>query len=215
VAGYTVATARGSHRLPWSPERPLSVGQNLFTTRGQHRHLMRSVRPRGILQENQQRCRLPRQNWGRPLPASLASPRGHRQTGKGSDLCPSTPRSSETGPCQKPGGQVRTFLGQCGYYRGFVDHYSQHAQPLVDLIGGVKKGDPEVSETAPLVLTPAEKESSAYMRGTPFGHPFWHTPNSTQTNLSWKTPIEVKIRIQSERASAKFRTTRKGSYATG
>jgi hypothetical protein len=27
--------ARGSHRLPWSPERPLPVGQNLFTTRGQ------------------------------------------------------------------------------------------------------------------------------------------------------------------------------------
>jgi hypothetical protein len=42
-------------------------------------------------------------------------------------------------------GQVRTFLGKCGYYRRFVDHYSQHAKPLVDLIGGVKKGGPEVS----------------------------------------------------------------------
>jgi hypothetical protein len=86
-------------------------------------------------------------------------------------------------PMPKTRGQVRTFLGKCGYYRRFVDHYSQHAKPLVDLIGGVKKGDPEVSETATLVLTPDSKESFEYMSGALLRHPFWHTPNSTQTNL--------------------------------
>jgi hypothetical protein len=68
-------------------------------------------------------------------------------------------------PMPETRGQFRTFLGKCGYYQRFVEHYSQHAKPLVDLIGGVKRGDPEVSETAPLVLTPAAKESFEYMRG--------------------------------------------------
>jgi hypothetical protein len=72
--------------------------------------------------------------------------------------------------------QVRTFLGKCRHYRHFVEHYSQHAKPLVYLIGGVKKGDPEVSETAPLVLTPAAKESFEYMRGALLRAPiFAHT----------------------------------------
>jgi hypothetical protein len=87
-------------------------------------------------------------------------------------------------------GQVRTFLGKCGYYRRFVEHYSQHAKPLVDLIGGVKKGDPEVSETAPLVLTPAAKESFKYMRGallwTPIlAHTQFHSDQPFIVDTDW------------------------------
>jgi hypothetical protein len=45
AAGWTIAAARGSHRLIWSPERPLPVGHNLVTTRGQVRHKMCSRHP--------------------------------------------------------------------------------------------------------------------------------------------------------------------------
>jgi hypothetical protein len=95
-------------------------------------------------------------------------------------------------PMPETRGQVRTFLGKCRYYRRFVDHYSQHAKPLVDLIGGVKKGDPKVSETAPLVLTPAAKESFEYMRGALLrapilAHTQFHSDQPFIVDIDWST----------------------------
>jgi hypothetical protein len=78
---------------------------------------------------------------------------GHMVSKEGIGPVPQYTQVIRDWPMPETRGQVRTFIGKCGYYQRFVDHYSQHAKPLVDLIGGVKKWDPEVSETAPLVLT--------------------------------------------------------------
>jgi hypothetical protein len=146
---------------------------------------MCSVRPLETLPGKRQRRRLPSQNWGAPLPASLAS------TG-----APGSPDREGIGPVpwytkvlgDWPRPETRMTGPHCPQTMQILQMLCrplpQHAQSLVDLIGGVKKGDLEVSETIPLVLTPAKKESSAYMRNTPFGHPFWHPPHSAQTNLS-------------------------------
>jgi hypothetical protein len=109
---------------------------------------------------------------------------GHMVSKEGIGPVPQYTQLIRDWPMPETRVQVRTFLGKCGYYWRFVDHYSQHANPLVDLIEGVKKGDPEVSETAPLVLTPASKESFEYMRGALLRAPILAPPNSIQTNLS-------------------------------
>jgi hypothetical protein len=55
---------------------PLLVGHNLVTTRGHHQRIVCSVRFLRILHGSQQGRSLPSQNWGHPLPASLARPQG-------------------------------------------------------------------------------------------------------------------------------------------
>jgi hypothetical protein len=90
---------------------------------------------------------------------------GHMVSKEGIGPVPKYTQVIRDWPVPETRGQVRTLLGKCGYYQRFVEHYSQLAKPLVDLIGGVKKGDPEVSETAPLVLTSAAKELFKFMRG--------------------------------------------------
>jgi hypothetical protein len=62
----------------------------------------------------------------------------------------------------------------------------------VDLIGGVKKGNPEVSETALLVLTPAAKESFEYMRGALLrapilAHTQFHSDQPFIVDTDWST----------------------------
>jgi hypothetical protein len=117
---------------------------------------------------------------------------GHMVSKEGIGPVPKYTQVIRDWPMLETRGQVRTFLWKCGYYRRFVKHYSQYAKPLVDLIKGDKKGDPEVSETVPLVLTPAGKESFEYMKGALLRAPIlaytqFHSDQPFIVDTDWST----------------------------
>ncbi len=58
---------------------------------------------------------------------------GHKITPEGITVCDDKVESVKTWPQPKTVGDIRQFLGLCGFYRKFIKGYGQTAKPLTDL----------------------------------------------------------------------------------
>lgn len=65
---------------------------------------------------------------------------GHVVSSEGIETDPEKTKKIQDWPCPTNVKELHTFLGFSGYYRKFVENYSQIAKPLTELLGGTHKG---------------------------------------------------------------------------